>query len=85
MCFGLDEFFEYKRSNADISESAWSDILYEEDVAAIEYAKRWLMIPLTRGIDILVIHINDESSYIGGVLMELHRKYPQDVQWLEYK
>lgn len=85
VCFALDEFFEYKKSNAEISETAKSDMFYEEDSAAIEYAKRWLMIPLTRAIDTLVIHINTESSYIGEVLKELHKKYPQDVEWLEYK
>jgi len=85
VCFGLDEFFDYKRSNADISESAKADIFYEEEAAAFDYAKRWLMIPLTRAIDTLVIHINSESSYIGGVLSELHRKYPHDVEWIEYK
>ena len=85
VCFGLDEFFDYKRSNADITESAKADIFYEEEAAALDYAKRWLMIPLTKAIDTLVIHINRESSYIGGVLSELHSKYPQDVEWIVYK
>lgn len=83
VCFGLDEFYEYKKSNAEISEADKSDIFYEEDAAAIEYAKRWLMIPLTRAIDTLVIHINTKSSYLGEALMELHKNHPQDIQWVE--
>ncbi len=84
VCFGLDEFFDYKKSNAEISDAAKSDIFFEEDAAALDYAKRWLMIPLTRAIDTLVIHLNDKSSYLTGVLKELHINYPQDIQWIEY-
>lgn len=83
VCFGLDEFFDYKRLNADISEAERADLYFDEDVAAIEYAKRWLMIPLTRAIDTLVIHVSSESSYVGDILRDLHGKYPHDVQWIE--
>jgi len=85
VCFGLDEFFNYKRSNAEISEAAKSEIFFEEDAAALDYARRWLMIPLTRAIDTLVIHVSDESSYLASALKELHMSYPQDVQWIEYR
>lgn len=81
VCFGLDEFFEHKRANAEFGESLRQDLLFDEESAALEFAKRWLMIPLTRAIDTLVIHVTDESSYVGEVLKELHRKYPQDIQW----
>jgi len=84
VCFGLDEFFEYKKSTAEISDTEKSDMFYEEEAAAIAYAKRWLMIPLTRAIDTLVIHVSDESSYVGGVLKELHGRYPEDIQWVQY-
>jgi hypothetical protein len=83
VCFGLDEFFDYKRLNADISEVERSDLYFDEEVAALNYAKRWLMIPLTRAIDTLVIHVSNESSYIGGLLRDLHGKFPEDVQWID--
>ena len=84
VCFALDEFFEYKRSNAAFADSTKADMFFEADQAAMDYAKRWLMIPLTRAIDTLIIHVNSEDSYIGGILIELHRKYPQEVEWIEY-
>lgn len=82
VCFGLDEFFEFKRSNAEIAESARQDLYFEENVAVLEYAKRWLMIPLTRAIDTLVIHISDPSSYLGEVLKDLQTRHPEHIEWL---
>ena len=84
VCFALDEFFEYKRSNAEFADSTKADMFFEAEQAAIDYAKHWLMIPLTRAIDTLVIHVNSVDSYVGGILKELHLKYPQEVEWIEY-
>ena len=67
VCFALDEFFDFKRTNADISGNARAEIFFEEEAAKLEYAKRWLMIPLTRAIDTLIIHIERPDSYIGQV------------------
>lgn len=84
VCFGLDEFYEHKKSNAEISDIEKYKLYYEEEVAIAEYAKRWLMIPVTRAIDTLVIHVSSETSYVGNVLKELHTKYPEDVHWIKY-
>ena len=81
---GLDEFFEYKKSNAEFSEIERDDMYFESDTAALEYAKKWLMIPLTRAIDTLVLHVSDPESYVGRTLAALHEKYPEDVQWIHY-
>jgi len=82
VCFGLDEFFEYKRSRAEFTVAEKTDIFFEEAKAGAEYAKRWLMIPLTRAMDTLVLHVSNESSYVGGILKDLYRKYPEDVTWI---
>lgn len=82
--FGLDEFFEYKRLNAVISEAQKNDIFYDEEEAAIDYAKKWLMIPLTRAIDTLVLHVTEEDSYVGGMLLDLAENHPESVQLYRY-
>ncbi len=83
--FGLDEFFEYKRSNPEITkEQREEDMYFNEEEAALDYAKKWLMIPLTRAIDTLVIHISDRSSFVGKTLVELHNKFPSDIEWIQY-
>jgi hypothetical protein len=84
VCFALDVFFEHKQLTAEISDVARQDMFFEKEQAAIEYAKRWLMIPLTRAIDTLVIHVERADSYVGEVLRKLQEIYPHDVQWIEY-
>lgn len=85
VCFALDEFFDYKKENAEISDESKRDIFYKESDAALEYAKKWLMIPLTRAIDTLVLHVSDKNSYVGTVLQDLRSKYTDDIMWVEYK
>lgn len=85
VCFALDEFFDYKKENAEISDESKLDVFYEESDAALEYAKKWLMIPLTRAIDTLVLHVSDKDSYVGTVLQNLHAQYADDIIWLEYE
>lgn len=85
VCFALDEFFEFKKTNANISDDERAEMFFEEEAAKLEYAKRWLMIPLTRAIDTLIIHIQEPSSYIGQVLKTLHHKHPDKIEWLSYE
>ncbi|HFH3733581.1 TPA: AAA family ATPase [Pseudomonas aeruginosa] len=82
--FALDEFFSYKQENAKVSEEERDDIFYDEAEAALEYARKWVMIPLTRAIDTLVIHVSDPGSYIGRIAIDLHRKYPDSIDYYEF-
>ena len=77
--FAFDEFFEYKKSSAEITDSQKSDMFFDHEEASLEYAKKWIMIPLTRAIDRLVLHVSNEDSYIGKVLMELHDQHPEII------
>ncbi|WP_338504434.1 hypothetical protein V6R86_10715 [Sphingomonas kaistensis] len=81
VCFGLDQFYEHKLKNADISDESRGDLFFDEGDTALSYAKKWLMIPLTRAIDTLVVHVSSEESNVGLALRELHRRYPSDVIW----
>lgn len=82
--YGLDEFFDYKRSNSDISEEERNDMFFDDEKSSIEYAKKWIMIPLTRAIDTLVLHVTDDQSYIGKMLLELHQQHPESVELYRY-
>lgn len=46
--------------------------------------KKWTMIPLTRAIDTLIIHINDENSYLGKIATDLHNKHPETVEYYKF-
>lgn len=84
VCFALDNFFDHKKDKAEISNDARESLFYDQDLASMEFAKKWLMIPLTRAIDALIIHIEDPHSYVGQVLKVVHEKYPDVVKWDVY-
>lgn len=84
VCFAIDEFYEFKKTFPDISKGTKDDLFYDKAKSAEDYAKRWMMIPLTRAIDTLVLHVSNESSYIAEILKALHSRYPNDVQWLKF-
>jgi hypothetical protein len=79
---GFDEFYLYKEQIFR-EESIEKDLFFDPDEAAGEYAKRWLMIPLTRAINTLFLHIKDKNSYVGNILRSLHEKYPEDIEWID--
>ncbi len=47
-----------------------------------EFAARWLLIPLTRAIDTLVLHIEDPNSHISRILKEIHGNNPEYIEWI---
>lgn len=79
---GLDDFFEYKQKNAKFSTEQRSDMFFDHEAASLDFAKKWLMIPMTRAIDTLVLNISNKSSYLGNKLLELHQKFPEQVEWV---
>lgn len=80
LCF--DEFFDYKKQRPEIDEKSREDLFFNEEKARLDFAKRWLMIPLTRAIDTLVIHVSKPESYVGSILRELSDRYPEEIQWV---
>lgn len=82
--FALDEFFEDKRCHAEFTDAERDDMYFDRDAAALDYARRWVMIPLTRAIDTLVIHVNDKESYVGKVVMDLLRRDPENVEHYDF-
>jgi len=87
LCMGLDAFYDYAMANPDIDIEGLRDELkanqgfffdesvFEEKLAAAQraYALNWLMIPLTRSMDHLVIHLTDANSAFGHVLQSIDR------------
>jgi hypothetical protein len=71
--FGFDDFYSSKleqiqRNNYDIT-------LAKQQVA------RWSLIPLTRGMDTIFIHISTRPSYIKEVLSKVALKHPELIDW----
>lgn len=74
----LDELYDYKldeyRPPAQIT-------FLENEKAAHLFAAQWLMIPLTRAIDTLVIQINSIDHPIGRALQTAARECKDLVEW----
>lgn len=87
LCMGLDLFFDHVTAKPHIDIEGLRDELkadlgflfaksaFEEKLAAERraYALNWLMIPLTRSMDHLIIHLTDANSALGHVLQGVDR------------
>ncbi|WP_413440330.1 AAA family ATPase [Synechococcus sp. MIT S1220] len=78
VCFALDKFYDYKIQSSDIDLS--EDLLIDEQKAKIEHANQWLMIPLTRAIDTLILHIEDPSSDVYKILEKAKEMHPETIE-----
>lgn len=96
ICLGLDLFFQFQLDNPVIDEEMFkkdienrhglflnkSEEIGERQRAARQFAINWLMIPLTRSIDHLVIHITDVQSELGQLLSRVSKRSPGAIEWI---
>ncbi|WP_070988584.1 DEAD/DEAH box helicase family protein [Halofilum ochraceum] len=79
--YALDDLWRYKyreglESVDPVDELGGS----REDLAAV-FASRWVMIPLTRAMDTLVINIRDGGGPVRDALNAAYQEYPDFVEW----
>lgn len=80
--WGLDQFYDYKvNSYTPLPEEI--DLFFDHNRSAHLYALRWLLIPLTRAIDTLVIHMTNSNHRLANVLQEVAAENPDFVEWHE--
>lgn len=80
--FQLDTLWDYKRSQW-FSEGHVADDLYRTaEESAAQHASRWVMIPLTRAIDTLVINISGQPNFVAAALRNVHQKRADFVNWV---
>jgi len=82
-CF--DELYEDVLKFPEIPTSTKDNLFYDHKSEAEKSAKQWLMIPFTRAIDTLYLHISNPNSYIGKCLNELIKEYPDYFEKIEIK
>ncbi|RRR65643.1 MAG: hypothetical protein EI684_22540 [Candidatus Viridilinea halotolerans] len=76
---GFDELYDYKRWQYTPPAQA---TLFSDDAREAHYfAARWLMIPLTRAIDTLVIQIRSLDHRIAQALKAAAQECPSVVEW----
>lgn len=96
LCVGLDQFFGYQLRNPQIDEEELQSRLQKKhgmfldrqlvntarDTEARTFAINWLMIPLTRSIDHLIVHIFDLRSELGQALQQVSDRSPGSIEWI---
>ena len=71
--YALDEFFDLKVSEFKSDKFQPGEMVFDEHQMAMEYATKWLMIPLTRAVDTLIIHIKNRESVLGQILEKMQK------------
>ena len=82
MNFDVDNLYDYKLSSWRAPSGGVPPYVDEESLAK-KFAARWMMIPMTRAIDTLVLHIRSCDSFFGGIIRELHRGYRDMIEWIK--
>jgi len=82
MCvnLGFDELYDYKKQKY-IPPAQTTFEFRDEERESHLFAASWLMIPLTRAIDTLVIQIRSADHYIAQVLKAAAQECPNIVEW----
>nr|MDP9455391.1 RNA helicase [Actinomycetota bacterium] len=80
---GFDNFYDWK-FNASLKSFEGSNLLVSPEQAAHQHAARWLMIPLTRAIDTLVLQISSSDHVITEALRDAKNKCKDVVEWREW-
>ncbi len=80
--YGLDELWEYKFRQWFTEDHQIDDLYQTAEEAAQIHASRWVMIPLTRSIDTLVINITGGPSFLKNALLSVHRQRGDFIEWI---
>ncbi|MGV2113736.1 RNA helicase [Agrobacterium salinitolerans] len=80
--FGLDQLWDYKFNQMISSGRQTDDLLTSPEENAAAHAARWIMIPLTRAMDTIVVNVGAAPSLLKSALMVVHDKRRDFVQWI---
>ena len=94
-CLALDRFFDWEMDHPGIDRKRIVDRLRAErgfsfdakeaeqhiHEAARRAAARWTMIPLTRSVDHLIVHLSREDSILGKAFRQVETALPDHVTW----
>lgn len=81
--YAFDEFREYKYQQWLSLPQDLSGLFDTAEELASAFAARWVMIPLTRAMDTLVINISAQPSLIREALTKVQRQRADFVDWIK--
>lgn len=80
--FGLDAFYEYKKSLWQPPATTAPGVFADDPALPHLFAARWVMIPMTRAIDTLVIQIGTQASHVRDSLAKAAEACSDFVVWV---
>ena len=80
VCYQLDELFKYKMAVTDENEIRNRYQGFDISRGIKKYVYTWILMPLTRPVDRLVITLKDPQSEIGVVLKNLSERF-EFIKW----
>lgn len=80
VCYQLDELFKYKMATTDENEIRNRYQGFDIEQGIKKYVYTWILMPLTRPVDRLVITLKDPQSEIGVVLKKLSERF-EFIKW----
>lgn len=78
---GFEQLYDYQLSKWKSLINTQPGVFSDDPILPIRYAARWLMIPLTRAIDTLVIQIGKEDSVVRTALKQSADICRDFVEW----
>lgn len=82
VCLGFDEFYDHKVMSLRPPPDESRQIFYDPDEWVRDAAARWMLIPVTRAIDTLVLHVSSKRSFIGELLATMERERTDIIEWI---
>jgi hypothetical protein len=79
--YAFDLFWDYKYNQWLSAPHALPELFQTTEELAEIFAARWLMIPLTRAMDTMVINITGQDCKVRETLVKISQNRPDFVQW----
>ncbi|MEZ5758278.1 MAG: hypothetical protein R3D86_08660 [Emcibacteraceae bacterium] len=81
--YALDNFYEIKFNQFISSPQVSQGQFKSKEELALIFAAQWLMIPLTRAMDTLVINLTSQQTFLKSIMIEIYKKRTDFVEWIK--
>ncbi|MCC5973028.1 MAG: AAA family ATPase [Rubellimicrobium sp.] len=80
--YAFDDFYDYKLKQWLLSPPDLGGLFDTKEDLAAAFAAQWVMIPITRAMDTLVINVSTRPSRLKDVLKHVHERRSDFVEWI---
>lgn len=81
--YAFDDFFDYKYQQwLSAPQDVGGLFDSQEDMAAV-FAAQWMMIPLTRAMDTLVLNVSCRQSHLKDTIKHLYNQQHDFIEWIK--